>query len=63
MGRIVVRLPVELVEKVGTDDAQFACIPRGRAAHGTCERKSEGQRGRKRERAQGAHDGCVAVWG
>jgi hypothetical protein len=61
MRRIILRLPVELLEEVGTGNRQFTCITRGRATHDACERKSEGQGGAKREMAQSAHGDCSCV--
>ena len=61
MRRIILRLPVELLEEVGTDNRQFTCITRGRAAHDACERKSDGQGGGKGEIAQSAHGDCSCM--
>ena len=55
IGRIVLRLPVELLEKVGTNNRQLAFVLRGRAAHGTRERKSENQERGKGEIARSTH--------
>jgi len=43
MGRIVLRFPVELLEKIGAYDRQCAFVPRELAVHGACEGKREGQ--------------------
>ena len=54
MGRIVLRLPVELFEKVGAGDRQFALVPCGPAAHGVRKREGEDQGG-KGEMGESAH--------
>ena len=56
MRRIVLRLPIELIEKVGADNRQFTSVPHGRTVRDACERKSEGQDGGKGEVGQGVHD-------
>ena len=43
VGRIVLRLPIELFEKVGADNRQLSLVPRGPAAHGGCKREGEDQ--------------------
>ena len=58
MGRIVLRLPIELLEEVGTDNRQCTRVERELAVHGTCERKSEGQGRAKGEMVQSAHGEC-----
>jgi len=62
MGRIVLRFPVELLEKVGANNRQFTRVPREPAAHGVREGKSEDQRSTGGEMVQSAHGGLVA-WG
>ena len=54
VGRIVPRLPVELLEKLGADDGQLTFVQRKRAAHGERERKNEGK---ERRMARGRHCG------
>ena len=61
MGWIVLRLPVKLLEEVGADNRQFTGIQREPAAHGACERKSEGEGRIKEEIAQSAHDECSCM--
>jgi len=63
VGWIVLRLPVELLEEVGTNNRQFACIQRESAAHGARERKSEGEGRIKGEIVQSAHDegSCMGI--
>lgn len=57
MGRIVLCLPIELIEEAGADDRQFVFVVCARAARDTCERKSEGQE-RKGKVAQNQHAKC-----